>query len=132
METLSFPDPDSLPLESFIWTQTLMDAPARSSPEIHYAIHVWENPGGDTPAALITSPKQEKMLGWMHMTHKLTNPFKVIARHEVLLGKNILQLGIIFVCKFQIVRGLHDDAFFVSLANTSSTSARHPREELAL
>src|SRR5690348_11752843 len=88
-----------------------------------------ENPCGHTVPFSVASPKQEKMSRWVHMGNELSDTFKVIGRHQVLLCKNVLKLSVILFGKFHIMGFLYVNAFSFCFANTTAAGARHSSKQ---
>src|SRR5262245_38189624 len=68
----------------------------------------------------------------MDMCNELAYTFDAICGYQALLRKNILELGVVLVCKFQIVRRFDEDLFFLRFSDTAATGARHVRKEFIL
>src|SRR5580765_4635324 len=68
----------------------------------------------------------------MHMCDELPYTFDAICGHQALLPKDILELSIVLICKFQIVRLLDEDPFSLSFSDTAAARARHIGKEFSL
>src|SRR5688500_6980336 len=103
----------------------LILSPAGSSPKVEDAIHMREYARRDCPSILISSPKQKKLPGRMHMGNQPPYAFDIVGRHQALFCKDILELSIILVGKIKTVCHVDNDTLILSFSNTTTASACH-------
>jgi hypothetical protein len=88
-----------------------------------------KNSGSDALPLAIASSKQEKISGGMHVYEELPYTVDAIGGRQALLCKDILELSVVLIGKFQVVRLLDQDPLFLSLSDTATAGARHVGEE---
>jgi hypothetical protein len=90
---------------------------------MHDLVHMGGNPRGNTPTTPIASPKQKKLSCGMNMCDEPPYPLDTVGRHEPLLGKDILELSVVLIGEFEILRFLDIDSFPLSALRTQLLQA---------
>src|ERR1044071_1739839 len=72
------------------------------------------------------------MPGGKHMCNELPYTFDAICGHQTLLRKDFLELSVVIICKFKIVRFLDQDSIFLGFSDTSAAGTTHAGEEFVL
>ena len=100
-------------MQRLVRAEMLVLAPTRIAPKVRGPIAPQEDPRCDTNAQWIPCPQQQEVAGGKQMFDQQSDPVRAVGRHEVLLGENVLQLGIVIVGE-GLVAGLFDDHPFLA------------------
>ena len=91
-----------------------------------------ENSRGDTPTLSIAGSKEKKLPAGMKESNKQAYAIDAVGRYEPLFAKDILELSIVVIGKFQVVRFLDGDPFSIGFSNAPAAGALHVGKELIL